>query len=160
MDLNFFKNDLPKKVTKTCKAAGEKSTQLIEEAKLRLNIANLNDKISEKLAKIGATVYEDYKAGNSTYADLEELCKSIEEDEISINDMKSKILTMKKQKQCEVCQTSLYLDDKYCSKCGAEQPEIVQIEEETIIENVCPNCNEKVEEDSVYCAQCGAKISE
>lgn len=160
MDLNFFKKDLPKKVTKTCKAAGEKSTQLIEEAKLRLNIANLNDKISEKLTKIGSIVYEDYKTGNSTYADLEELCKAIEEDEVTIADMKSKILTMKKQKQCEVCQTSLYLDDKYCSKCGAEQPELIEIEEEPTEKNTCPNCNEKFEKGSAYCSNCGEKLSE
>ena len=49
MDLNFWKKEFPKKVTKTCKVAGEKSSQLIEEAKLRLNIANLNDKIADKL---------------------------------------------------------------------------------------------------------------
>ena len=47
MDLNFWKKEFPKKVTNTCKVAGEKSSQLIEEAKLRLNIANLNDKISD-----------------------------------------------------------------------------------------------------------------
>ena len=34
MDLNFWKKEFPKKVTKTCKVAGEKSSQLIEEAKL------------------------------------------------------------------------------------------------------------------------------
>ena len=29
MDLNFWKKEFPKKVTKTCKVAGEKSSQLI-----------------------------------------------------------------------------------------------------------------------------------
>lgn len=161
MDLNFWKKEFPKKVTKTCKVAGEKSSQLIEEAKLRLNIANLNDKISDKLAEIGALVYEDYKSGNTSYADFEELCKGIEEDEIAITEMKTSILKMKKMKQCEVCDTSLNIDDKFCSKCGAEQPEIVEVEEEqTIDPTACPSCNEKIEKGSIYCAKCGAKIAE
>lgn len=161
MDLNFWKKEFPKKVTKTCKVAGEKSSQLIEEAKLRLNIANLNDKISDKLAEIGALVYEDYKSGNSSYADFEELCKSIEEDEISVNEMKANILKMKKMKQCEVCDASLNLNDKFCSKCGAEQPEIVEEEPEAVVDpNVCPNCDEKIEKGSVYCPRCGEKIAE
>lgn len=162
MDFNFFKKEFPKKVTKTCKAAGEKSTKLIEEAKLRLNIANLNDKISDQLREIGSLVYEDYKAGNAAYADFEELCKNIEENEVAIADMKNKILKMKKLKQCEVCDTSLYLEDKFCSKCGAEQPEIVEekeLEEPKQI-NACPNCGEKVEKDAVFCAKCGTKIVE
>lgn len=160
MDLNFWKKEFPKKVTKTCKVAGEKSSQLIEEAKLRLNIANLNDKISDKLAEIGALVYEDYKSGNTSYADFEELCKIIEEDEIAIAEMKTNILKMKKMKQCEVCDASLNINDKYCSKCGAEQPEIIEVEtEESLVSNTCPNCNEKIEKGSSYCPKCGAKIN-
>lgn len=161
MDLNFWKKEFPKKVTKTCKVAGEKSSQLIEEAKLRLNIANLNDKIADKLEEIGAIVYEDYKSGNTSYADFEDLCKAIEEDEVAINDMKNTILKMKKMKQCEVCDTSLNINDKFCSKCGAEQPEVVEAEIKPLTPpTTCPNCEEKLEKDSVYCAKCGTKIGE
>jgi hypothetical protein len=98
MDFKFLKKEIPKQVSKTYKIASEKSGQLIEEAKLRLQIASTNDKITEKLGEIGALVYEDYKAGNQTYADFEELCKDIEESEVAISNMKSKILTMKKMK--------------------------------------------------------------
>lgn len=161
MDLNFWKKEFPKKVTKTCKVAGEKSSQLIEEAKLRLNIANLNDKISDKLAEIGALVYEDYKSGNSSYADFEELCKSIEEDEIAVSEMKTVILKMKKLKQCEVCEASLNIDDKFCSKCGAEQPIVIEDEEvQPIDPSICPSCEEKIEKGSIFCAKCGTKIIE
>ena len=68
---------------------------------------------------------------------------------------------MKKMKSCEVCDASLNIDDKYCSKCGAEQPEIVETEQEEVIDpTVCPNCDEKIEKGSVYCAKCGTKINE
>ena len=75
--LNFWGKNVSKTVTKTYKVATEKSGKLIEEAKLRMQIASENDKISEKLEKIGGLVYEDFKAGNSAYADFEDICKEI-----------------------------------------------------------------------------------
>ena len=137
--LNFWGKNVSKTVSKTYKAATEKSGKLIEEAKLRMQIAAENDKISEKLEKIGGLVYEDFKAGNSAYADFEDICKEIEESEISVCTMKTKILEMKKLKLCHVCETSLNKEDRYCSKCGAEQ-EIVEetYEEETNNIDTCP----------------------
>lgn len=165
MDFKFLKREIPKQVSKTYKIASEKSGQLIEEAKLRLQIASTNDKISEKLGEIGALVYEDYKSGNPAYTDFEELCKEIEESEVAIVNMKSKILKMKKMKQCAVCENPLALDDRYCSKCGAEQPaQLSEIEdEEEIPEEVlknCPNCNEKLGKDDVFCTKCGVKVKD
>jgi len=164
MDFKFLKKEIPKTVSKTYKIASEKSGQIIEEAKLRLQIASTNDKISEKLSEIGALVYEDYKSGNSTYSDFEELCKDIEESEVAISNMKAKILKMKKMKQCEVCENALALEDRYCSKCGAEQP--IQIEtveedepEEETISN-CPNCNTKLDKNATFCTNCGIKVKE
>ena len=51
--LNFWGKNVSRTVTKTYKVATEKSGKLIEEAKLRMQIASENDKISEKLEKIG-----------------------------------------------------------------------------------------------------------
>ncbi|MBQ7668114.1 MAG: zinc ribbon domain-containing protein [Clostridia bacterium] len=165
MDLKFLKREIPKKVTKTYKIASEKSGNLIEEAKLRLQIASTNDKITDKLGEIGSLVYEDYKAGSGSYGDFEELCKEIETSEAEISKMKAKILKMKNMKQCEVCENPLALDDRYCSKCGAEQP--LMVEEEEIVEEKkepaltnCPNCDAKLSKDAVYCAKCGVKVNE
>ena len=71
---------------------------------------------------------------------------------------------MKKMKQCEVCENALSLEDRYCSKCGAEQPaQLSEIEEEEIPEEVlknCPNCNEKLGKDDVFCTKCGVKVKD
>ena len=163
MELNETLNQIGKKVsktfTKTYKVATEKSGKLIEEAKLRMQIASENDKISEKLEQIGAAVYEDFKSGSSNYADFEDLCKEIEESETSVLEMRNKILEMKKLRQCEVCGTELSREDRYCSKCGAEQE--VTIEEEPIerSEN-CPYCDAKLAKNSTFCSACGTKLEE
>jgi len=71
---------------------------------------------------------------------------------------------MKKMKQCEVCENPLALDDRYCSKCGAEQPiKVSEIEEEEIPEESlsnCPNCNAKLAKDAVFCTSCGVKVKD
>lgn len=159
--INVFSKDFSKKVSKTYKVATEKSSKLIEEAKLRLQIANANDKISERLEEIGALVYEDYKSGNPSYSDFEDLCKEVEEQEILVSNMKASILKSKKQKQCEICENPLALEDKYCPKCGAEQPEIVA-EEDSKVSPIteCPNCKTKISKNDMYCAKCGAKITD
>lgn len=156
--LNFWGKNMSKTFTKTYKVATEKSGKLIEEAKLRMQIAGENDKISEELEKIGELVYEDFKSGNSTYADFEDICKGIEKSELSISNMKSKILEMKKMKLCHVCEASLSKDDRYCSKCGAEQEEVeeeVDTEKKT---DTCPYCNAKLDSDAVFCSACGTKL--
>ena len=157
--LNLWGKNVSKTVTKTYKVATEKSGKLIEEAKLRMQIASENDKISEKLEKIGGLVYEDFKAGNSAYADFEDICKEIEDSEIAVCNMKSKILEMRKMKLCHVCGTSLSMDDRYCSKCGAEQevPEKEEKEEEKN-DTTCPYCNAKLDKDATFCTSCGTKL--
>lgn len=158
--LNFWGKNVSKTVTKTYKVATEKSGKLIEEAKLRMQIASENDKISEKLEKIGSLVYEDFKTGNSAYADFEDLCKEIEESELSVCNMKTKILEMKKLKLCPVCDTSLSIDDRYCSKCGAEQE--IEEEQETseneANDTTCPYCNAKLDKNATFCTSCGTKL--
>ena len=156
--LNFWGKNVSKTFSKTYKVATEKSGKLIEEAKLRMQIASENDKISEKLEKIGALVYEDFKAGSNTYADFEEICKEIEESEVSICNMKTKILEMKKMKLCHVCETSLSREDRYCSKCGAEQEIIEEPEETKSNTETCPYCNTKLDKNATFCTACGTKL--
>lgn len=157
--LNLFGKKISKTVSKTYKVATEKSGKLIEETKLRMQIAGENDKISERLEQIGAAVYEDFKAGNSNYADFEDLCQEIEESESLVQEMRSKILEMKKMKQCPICDTEISREDRFCSKCGAEQD--ISIEPETP-ENIdrCPYCDAKLAKEATFCSACGTKLDD
>ena len=163
MEINETLNEWGKKVSKTFsktyKVATEKSGKLVEEAKLRMQIASENDKISEKLEQIGATVYEDYKSGESNYADFEDLCKEIEESETSIQEMRTKILEMKKLKRCAVCDNEIAKEDRFCSKCGAEQ-EITLEEDITEKSDNCPYCDAKLSKNATFCSACGTKLEE
>lgn len=165
MELNEKLNQLGKKVSKTFsktyKVATEKSGKLIEEAKLRMQIASENDKISEKLEQIGAAVYEDFKSGNTNYSDFEDLCKEIEESEVSVEEMRNKILEMKKLKRCAVCDTEMSREDRYCSKCGAEQEVNFEEDEEKCEKtNNCPYCDAKLAKDATFCSACGTKLED
>ena len=158
--LNLFGKKVSKTFSKTYKVATEKSGKLIEEAKLRMQIAGENDKISEKLQEIGAAIYEDYKAGESNYADFADLCKEIEESESSVQEMRSKILEMKKMKQCSVREAEIAKEDRFCAKCGAEQDPIVEEEPEKTTPTKCPYCDTKLAKDATFCSACGTKLEE
>lgn len=159
--LNLFGKKVSKTFSKTYKVAAEKSGNLVEEAKLRIQIASENDKISEKLEEIGAAVYEDFKSGSSSYADFEDLCKEIESSESLVQEMRTKILEMKKLKQCAVCGTEISKNDRYCSKCGAEQEvQIEDAEEEESSSDKCPYCDTKLAKNATFCSACGTKLEE
>ena len=158
--LNHFGKNVSKTVTKTYKAATKKSGELIEEAKLRMQIASENDKISEKLEEIGAIVYEDYKSCESTYTAFEDLCKEIEESELAVSTMNAKILEMKKLKQCPICENVVAGNDKYCSKCGAEQEIVEEVEEIEEELNTCVYCDSKLAPNATFCSNCGTKLAE
>ena len=156
--LNMFGKKVSRTFTKTYKVATEKSGNLIEEAKLRIQMASENDKISEKLEEIGAAVYEDFKSGSSTYADFEDICKEIEQSEATVCEMRNKILEMKKLKQCAVCGTEISKEDRYCSKCGAEQEVKEESYEEETSTDKCPYCEAKLSKDATFCSACGTKL--
>ena len=68
-------------------------------------------------------------------------------------------------KQCEVCENALSIDDRYCSKCGAEQPVKVSVveNEDEIVETsstTCPNCDTKLKKNDIFCTSCGVKVTE
>jgi len=158
--LNMFGKKVSKTFTKTYKVATEKSGNLIEEAKLRIQIASENDKISEKLEEIGAAVYEDFKTGNSAYADFEDICKEIEESESAVCEMRTKILEMKKLKQCSVCGNEISRNDRFCSKCGAEQEICYDAEINEEETDKCPYCEAKLAKNATFCSACGTKLEE
>ena len=66
---------------------------------------------------------------------------------------------MKKMKLCHVCETSLDIDDMYCSKCGAEQEIREDVENEILIKDTtCPYCNAKLDKNDTFCTSCGTKL--
>jgi uncharacterized coiled-coil DUF342 family protein len=120
--LSVFDN-ITKKVTGTAKVAATRANDIVEVTKLNLSISAEEDKIKKLYAELGKAVYETYNAGEEVGDAFKFYCKKIDEIEKNIEEMKQKILEMRKLKMCPSCSIELEADMAYCPKCGTKQQE-------------------------------------
>ena len=150
-------DDFTKVVTDTAKTVSKKSSDMVEVTKLSLAINTEEDRIQKQFYEIGKSVYADYTEETvSVSGEVLELCKSIHALESNINDMRSKILSLRKIKECPSCKEILDIDMVFCFKCGESRPVEAIIVEETEVpqessEGAESEVREEVHEEACSC---------
>ncbi len=82
----FDKSKLEQQASKIMQKSGD----LVESGKIKLNIANLEKEIDSLKTELGNTLYNAFKAGNNAEAELTEICNKIDSKY-------SEIVTLQKQ---------------------------------------------------------------
>lgn len=117
--MSLFDN-IGKKVGEAAQAAAKKSGELVEIAKLNINISTEEDKIKNLYLKIGENTYAKYRSGNEIDTDLIADCEKIEEHQKVLDSLKAKILELKNMKLCTSCGEDVQNSALFCPKCGAK----------------------------------------
>ena len=132
--MGFFDN-LGKKASKAYDATAEKTSKIAKEAKLRMKINENKSEIKDIYKEIGKKVYEKHvrEENIDIKTELEEECTKIDVLSAEIETCLKSILELKEKKQCENCHAEIELDNTYCPKCGAKQPEI-EVKEAEVVE--------------------------
>lgn len=126
--MNFF-DKLGKKASKTYQVTKEKAVNLSEELKLKSKISDIKEKIDNLYNEIGKTVYNEMKDGKDvSKEEVASKCEEISNLNDEIQKIESEILALKKVRKCVNCGEELELQDLFCSKCGAKQPELEKVE--------------------------------
>lgn len=126
--MNFF-DKLGKKASKTYQVTKEKAVNLSEELKLKSKISDIKEKIDNLYNEIGKTVYNEMKDGKDvSKEEVTSKCEEISNLNDEIQKIESEILALKKVRKCVNCGEELELQDLFCSKCGAKQPELEKVE--------------------------------
>lgn len=122
--MEFF-DKLTKKATETYKGAAEKTGKIAKEAKLKMKINDNKSKINDLYQEIGKKVYQKHTANEDLCIkkDLEEECAKIDILSSEIDTYHKEILNLSDIKVCVKCKEPIDKNAKFCSKCGAEQPE-------------------------------------
>lgn len=162
--MSIFDN-LTRKVSNTAKAAAKKSTELVEVTKLNISIGAEEEKIEKLYREIGKLVYEKYGAEEGIDEKLKELCNKIRSHLAAINEMREKILELKKVKKCPGCGTELEIDMVFCPRCGEKQElpqpkkeEASEEKEEVPEQKTCPSCETQNHADANFCSVCGTRL--
>lgn len=124
--MDFFE-DLGRKLSKTYNVASEKTEKVARQAKLKINISDMKDKIQEEYAKIGEKIFEkylDHRDDDVALGFIEEF-KAIDKYKEKIKSAEKEILNLKDLKKCAKCGEQFEDKFEYCPKCGAKYEEIV-----------------------------------
>ena len=151
--MGFFDN-LGKKASKAYDATAEKTSKIAKEAKLRMKINENKSDIKDIYKEIGKKVYEKHvrEENIDIKTELEEECTKIDVLSAEIETCLKSILELKEKKQCENCHAEIELDNTYCPKCGAKQPEIEVKEAEVVdMEN---DLQDSDDSEKSNCSEC------
>lgn len=145
--MGFFDN-LGKKASKAYDVTAEKTSRIAKEAKLRMKINENKSDINDIYKEIGKKVYEKHvrEENIDIKTELEEECTKIDVLSAEIETCLKTILELKEKKQCENCHAEIELDNTYCPKCGAKQPDMEVKEAEVVISE--DNSEEVKEEEN------------
>ena len=150
--MGFFDN-LGKKASKAYDVTAEKTSKIAKEAKLRMKINENKSDIKDIYKEIGKKVYEKHvrEENIDIKTELEEECTKIDVLSAEIETCLKSILELKEKKQCENCHAEIELDNTYCPKCGAKQPEI-EVKEAEVVDMENDSQSEESEESN--CSEC------
>ncbi len=71
----FDKSKLEQKASKIVQKSGD----MVESGKIKLNITNLEKEINSLKSELGNTLYNAFKAGNNAESELTAICNKIDE---------------------------------------------------------------------------------
>jgi len=111
-------NSVRRKVRDATLSALKASSDLIEISKINMAINSNEQNIKSLMLDMGRAVYESYRQGETLDAGLAAICEEIAEAEMDIEDMKLKILELRKMKKCSGCSAEIDEECVYCPKCG------------------------------------------
>ena len=122
--MDFFEK-LGKKATETFNSAGEKANKIAGDTKLKLKINDCKSKIKDLYEEIGKIVYQKFVLDENSDIkdDIKEQVTKISELTDQIESYERERLELADKKQCENCKSKIDRSAKFCSECGAEQPE-------------------------------------
>ena len=115
MKIDFTK--IKKGFTIAAQKIKETSESVIEIAKLKYKLVEINSEIEENFKKIGKLVYNAGEEEDITEG-IKELCEEITSLSEKRDDMQENFNELVNKKQCPKCGMKLDKDFEYCPKCG------------------------------------------
>jgi len=162
--MNFW-DELSRKLSQGTKTLSQKSGELFEIAKVKLDVASERDKIGRLYEEIGKTVYEEYKRGGLKEKSVMDKCQLIDEIHYKINRLNRKLMQIKGGTLCRKCGEVVNSSQRYCHMCGRELEKVTRIVEEgegfrVEVSNgaVCGRCGALMQQGAEYCPSCGDKL--
>lgn len=150
-------------IDKGIKAISSKGKEIVDSAKLKGELREVQSAIQSRYAELGKCVYEMNNIGHLNEesiklncADIKGLYNKITEIEESIRKIELDAASIRFGKDAIICTNCKSLNksgDKFCCSCGTGLSAEV-----ALVAGLCPACSTPLKEDAKFCGRCGSKI--
>ena len=102
------------------RAAGRRAGQMVDVAKLNVQLFDLNGEYNDILRQLGQVMYDTHKGEVPEHDQIGRLLAQADETAEKIAELKGRISDLKKAQSCPSCGAPCGRGDKFCRQCGAE----------------------------------------
>lgn len=102
----------------TARVAGRKAGQMVDVAKLNVQLFDLNGEFSDILKKLGQVMYDTHKGKTEAQSSVSHLLARADETAQKIEELKSRIADLRQSRTCPTCGAACGREDKFCRACG------------------------------------------
>ncbi len=102
----------------TARAAGKKAGQMVDVAKLNVQLFDLNGEFSEVLRQLGQVMYDTHKGQEEDGEKITALLARADELSGKVEELKERIAALRQSKACPDCGAVCGKEDQFCRRCG------------------------------------------
>lgn len=103
----------------TARVAGRKAGQMVDVAKLNVQLFDLNGDLDEVMRQLGRVMYSAHLGQSDESDRVDELLVKADQINCRREEVKQRISTLRQTCTCPACQAVCGREDKFCKDCGA-----------------------------------------
>ncbi len=100
------------------RAAGRRAGQMVDVAKLNVQLFDLNGEYNDILRQLGRVMVETHRGEVPESNKISRLLARADEQTSKITELKGRISTLKQSQSCPACGAPCGREDKFCRQCG------------------------------------------
>ena len=102
----------------TARMAGRKAGQMVDVAKLNVQLFDLNSEFDETLRQLGQVMYDTHHGLTDREAGVADLLDRADEVDRRREELKERISVLRQSRTCPACGAVCGREDKFCKSCG------------------------------------------
>lgn len=102
----------------TARVAGRRAGQMVDVAKLNVQLFDLNGEFNDVLRQLGQVMYDTHRGQAEDGEQITALLDRADELSEKTAELKERIAALRQAKTCPACGAACGRDDQFCRRCG------------------------------------------